>query len=193
MMTQAGFATAGYLIFWNFNRIELLSAALVLTGVLVISNNLRSANNGVVVLLLYPCYCWILFDAVRSVRWDSCHNEPVARGLPAVKLVAGVPFRLVLATVKDQFKRRGALRNRRVTQRRTNKLCRSAFKDLPHRSGAFLDSCRKLQKSALTTVNCKIVQLIRLNTVHIFKPVVPLDRSEGGLNKSGILGWRGRN
>jgi len=43
-MTQAGFATAGYLIFWNFNRIELLSAAL-LTGVLVISNNLRSANN----------------------------------------------------------------------------------------------------------------------------------------------------
>jgi len=45
MMTQAGFATAGYLIFWNFNRIELLSAALVLTGVLVISNNLRSANN----------------------------------------------------------------------------------------------------------------------------------------------------
>jgi len=31
MMTQAGFATAGYLIFWNFNRIELLSAALVLT------------------------------------------------------------------------------------------------------------------------------------------------------------------
>jgi len=44
MMTQAGFAT-GYLIFWNFNRIELLSAALVLTGVLVISNNLRSANN----------------------------------------------------------------------------------------------------------------------------------------------------
>jgi len=43
-MTQAGFATAGYLIFWNFNRIELLSAALVLTGVLVISNNLRSAN-----------------------------------------------------------------------------------------------------------------------------------------------------
>jgi len=44
MMTQAGFATAGYLIFWNFNRIELLSAALVLTGVLVISSNLYSAN-----------------------------------------------------------------------------------------------------------------------------------------------------
>lgn len=36
MMTQSGFATAGYLVFWNFNRIELLSAALVLTGVLVL-------------------------------------------------------------------------------------------------------------------------------------------------------------
>jgi len=36
MMTQAGFATAGYAIFWNFNRIELLSAALVVTGVLVL-------------------------------------------------------------------------------------------------------------------------------------------------------------
>jgi len=36
MMTASGFATAGYLIFWNFNRIELLSAALVLTGILVL-------------------------------------------------------------------------------------------------------------------------------------------------------------
>lgn len=36
MMSQAGFATAGYLIFWNFNRIELLSTAVVLTGVLVL-------------------------------------------------------------------------------------------------------------------------------------------------------------
>lgn len=36
MMTQPGFTTAGYLLFWNFNRIELLSAAFVLTGVLVL-------------------------------------------------------------------------------------------------------------------------------------------------------------
>lgn len=35
MMSQSGFATAGYLIFWVFNRVELLCAALVLTGVLV--------------------------------------------------------------------------------------------------------------------------------------------------------------
>jgi hypothetical protein len=38
MMTQSNFASAGYSIFWVFNRIELLCAALVLTGVLVLSN-----------------------------------------------------------------------------------------------------------------------------------------------------------
>ncbi len=37
MMTQASFTTAGYVIFWNFNRLELLSAAVVLTGVLAIN------------------------------------------------------------------------------------------------------------------------------------------------------------
>ena len=36
MMNQPGFAAAGYAIFWLFNRIELLCAALVLTGVLVL-------------------------------------------------------------------------------------------------------------------------------------------------------------
>lgn len=36
MMSQAGFASAGYAIFWVFNRIELLCAALVVTGVLVL-------------------------------------------------------------------------------------------------------------------------------------------------------------
>ncbi len=44
MMTQSGFATAGYSIFWNFNRLELLSAALVLTGMLALGT--QSATNG---------------------------------------------------------------------------------------------------------------------------------------------------
>ncbi|MBD2255443.1 hypothetical protein [Nostoc parmelioides] len=35
MMLQEGFTTAGYAIFWIFNRLELLSAAVVLTGILV--------------------------------------------------------------------------------------------------------------------------------------------------------------
>jgi hypothetical protein len=49
MMTQAGFATAGYTMFWNFNRIELLSAGLILTGVLAMSKT-HSWRVGTVVL-----------------------------------------------------------------------------------------------------------------------------------------------
>jgi ABC-type uncharacterized transport system permease subunit len=37
MMAQTGFATVGYLVFWNFNRIELLAAALVLSSVLALN------------------------------------------------------------------------------------------------------------------------------------------------------------
>ncbi|HBQ99918.1 MULTISPECIES: DUF4149 domain-containing protein [unclassified Roseofilum] len=38
MMTQPGFASAGYSIFWIFNRVETLCAALTLTGLLVLEN-----------------------------------------------------------------------------------------------------------------------------------------------------------
>lgn len=38
MMTEPGFATAGYAIFGIFNRFELLSAALILTSVLVLKH-----------------------------------------------------------------------------------------------------------------------------------------------------------
>lgn len=36
LMTQADFATAGYSLFWSFNRLELLCAAIILTGVLAL-------------------------------------------------------------------------------------------------------------------------------------------------------------
>jgi hypothetical protein len=36
MTTQASFATAGYSLFWSFNRIELMCAAMILTGVLAL-------------------------------------------------------------------------------------------------------------------------------------------------------------
>ncbi|MDJ0736608.1 MAG: hypothetical protein QNJ47_21505 [Nostocaceae cyanobacterium] len=38
MMTQSSFATAGYVIFWNFNRLELLAAAITLTSILALGN-----------------------------------------------------------------------------------------------------------------------------------------------------------
>lgn len=54
MMAQAGFASASYLIFGNFNRIELLCAALVVTGVLVLDTQLAIINwrRGAIVLSL---------------------------------------------------------------------------------------------------------------------------------------------
>lgn len=45
MMAQPGFTAAGYLLFWNFNRIELLSAALVVTGVLVLGKTRFAGAN----------------------------------------------------------------------------------------------------------------------------------------------------
>jgi hypothetical protein len=41
MMNQAEFASTGYIIFWLFNRIELLCAASILTGFLVIRSRER--------------------------------------------------------------------------------------------------------------------------------------------------------
>ena len=38
MMTSPEFATAGNLMFWGFNRVELICAALALTGLMVLSN-----------------------------------------------------------------------------------------------------------------------------------------------------------
>ncbi|MGJ5675908.1 MAG: hypothetical protein ACR9NN_20200 [Nostochopsis sp.] len=50
MITQASFATAGYVIFWNFNRIELLAAGLVLTGVLALNQSQSKWHSGSLIL-----------------------------------------------------------------------------------------------------------------------------------------------
>jgi hypothetical protein len=44
MMTAPGFATAGYSIFWIFNRVELLCAAVVLTGALILGYSQNNAD-----------------------------------------------------------------------------------------------------------------------------------------------------
>ena len=44
MMTQSNFASAGYLIFWNFNRVELLCASLVITGFFVLQKVQREID-----------------------------------------------------------------------------------------------------------------------------------------------------
>ncbi|GAB1541424.1 hypothetical protein NUACC21_40950 [Scytonema sp. NUACC21] len=50
MMGQPGFASAGYVIFWNFNRIELLFASLVLTSVLAWCNTEAKWRRSAIVL-----------------------------------------------------------------------------------------------------------------------------------------------
>ncbi len=56
MMTQASFASAGYVIFWNFNRVELLSAGLVLASVLALTNTKSEwRSNAIILSVLLLC------------------------------------------------------------------------------------------------------------------------------------------
>ncbi len=53
MMNQGSFSTTGYVIFWNFNRLELLSAAVVLTGVLALNKTQSQLRvNGVILSVI---------------------------------------------------------------------------------------------------------------------------------------------
>jgi len=59
MMAEGTFAPAGYSLFWTLNRLELVSAAIVLTGVLVMArNSCGQVGRGVIalaaLLLLVP-------------------------------------------------------------------------------------------------------------------------------------------
>jgi hypothetical protein len=63
MMAEPGFTTAGYSIFWLFNRIELVCAAIVLTGVLI----LKTAQN----------------PLAQSNKWAM----PLSLGLLAIALI----------------------------------------------------------------------------------------------------------
>jgi hypothetical protein len=110
MMTQAGFATAGYLLFWNFNRLELLAVAIVMTGVLVLnrthpfSNNwLRSALVAMLLLAICLVDTYFLTPQMSAVGlqlnlFASTTEMPAVMGqmhltywgLEAMKLIAGV-------------------------------------------------------------------------------------------------------
>ncbi|QFS48622.1 hypothetical protein GXM_06116 [Nostoc sphaeroides CCNUC1] len=107
MMSQAGFTTAGYTIFWNFNRMELLSAAIVLTGALALSKTRYHWSIGSIVLsvllltiavldtyFLTPQMCAIgvqlnLFEAAAAIpsTMNILHGSYWV--LEIVKLVAG--------------------------------------------------------------------------------------------------------
>ncbi|MEY3256469.1 hypothetical protein FLX35_00200 [Cylindrospermopsis raciborskii LB2897] len=50
MMKEANFTMAGYTIFWNFNRVELVAAAVVLTAILAMGKAKSKWN--------LSCICW---------------------------------------------------------------------------------------------------------------------------------------
>ncbi|MDF2389478.1 DUF4149 domain-containing protein [Nostoc ellipsosporum NOK] len=107
MMSQASFTTAGYAIFWNFNRIELLSAAVVLTGVLVLRKTLSNWSLNSIVLsvmllaialldtyFLTPQMCAVgthlnFFEAASAIpaQMNVLHSSYFV--LEALKLMAG--------------------------------------------------------------------------------------------------------
>jgi hypothetical protein len=107
MMSQAGFTTAGYTIFWNFNRMELLAAAVVLTGALAITKTQYHRQIGAVVLsallltvalldtyFLTPQMCATgiqlnLFDAAAAIPTTMNLLHGSYWLLEVIKLVAG--------------------------------------------------------------------------------------------------------
>ncbi|MFH7025583.1 MAG: hypothetical protein ACHBN1_09290 [Heteroscytonema crispum UTEX LB 1556] len=106
MMTQAGFATAGYVIFWNFNRIELLAAGVVLTGVLALNNTINWHRAGIILSVLLLAVTLLdtysltpqmsaigvqlnLFDTVAEIPANMNLLHGGYWVLEAVKLIAG--------------------------------------------------------------------------------------------------------
>lgn len=87
MMTQPGFAPAGYGLFWVFNRLQLILAATVLTGVLAqrFSDEARKASPLVVsvVLLLATLICTYFLAPQMSLlglnlNWFEAAEVPIA-------------------------------------------------------------------------------------------------------------------
>src|ERR687885_2027727 len=90
MMSQASFATAGYSIFWIFNRIELLCAALVLASLLALrgTSHLYSQVRrwsiflGVLLLAIALIYTYIMTPQMSALALQLNLLEP-RTGMPA--------------------------------------------------------------------------------------------------------------
>lgn len=110
MMTASGFAAAGHLMFWAFNRVELLCAAVGLTGMMVLSNAPQgsSKRSGTAIFLSLALLAIALLDTYGLTPQMSALGiqlnlfEPVAEvpsqmnllhegyfGLEAIKLTLG--------------------------------------------------------------------------------------------------------
>jgi hypothetical protein len=90
MMTQSSFAAAGYSIFWTFNRIELLCAALVLASLLALrgsSNLYRQVRRwsiflSILLLAIALIYTYIMMPQMSALALQLNLLEPTT-GMPA--------------------------------------------------------------------------------------------------------------
>lgn len=74
MMSQSGFATASYSVFWIFNRLELLCAALVLTGLLVLrntQNGSRLVGSKVIILSLLLLIIALIYTYILTPQMSA--------------------------------------------------------------------------------------------------------------------------
>lgn len=111
MMSQSGFASAGFLLFGIFNHLELLFAGLILSGVLVFRSHHTFSHSkenvaigfAGILLLISLCYTYFLTPQMSGLglqlNWFSAY-EPMTSsmmafhwsywGLELVKLMIGV-------------------------------------------------------------------------------------------------------
>lgn len=110
MMSQEGFASAGFIIFGIFNRVELLCAALVLTSFLIFSRNHNlniqqerlSIVLSIVLVAIATTYTYFLtpqmsglglnlnlFDTNNGMSSKMISLHEVYWGLEVIKLLAG--------------------------------------------------------------------------------------------------------
>lgn len=91
MMKEANFTTAGYAIFWNFNRLELLAAAVVLTSVLVICKTKSNWCLGSIFLS-----CLLLTIALLDTYFLTPQMCALGSDLSLFASTGGVPYSMNL-------------------------------------------------------------------------------------------------
>lgn len=97
MMTQSGFASAGYLIFGAFNHLELLCAGLVLTGCLVLyrqhqlapNHSRRSLVLSFILLLIAIIYTYILTPQMSGMALQLNLFEPATMPSAMMEMHSG--------------------------------------------------------------------------------------------------------
>jgi hypothetical protein len=98
MMTQPGFASAGYLIFGTFNRLELLAAATALTGCLVFRHQhnfphrqeIWSLVLGTILLAIPLVYTYILTPEMSSLGLSLGVTNPISQDMSTMTLMHGI-------------------------------------------------------------------------------------------------------